>query len=245
MDAFLWLLAALSVNTLLGAVGVITLYFHDEKRLKFISYLLMAFSAGSLLGGAFIHLLPEAAENIESNALYGIALAGFILFALIESYLHHHRCKECNVHPFTYLVLIGDGIHNIIDGVILAAAFVVSIPLGIATSIVIIAHEIPQELGIFGVEVHGGMEKLKALVYSVAAQATCFIGGLAGYFYLASVGQYAQYLLPFAAGGFIYIASSDLIPELHKGEGMKRIYGVITMFIGLVFMIFVKAIFGG
>lgn len=245
MDALLWLLIVLILNTLMGAVGAITLYFRDRETLKFISYLLMAFAAGSLLGGAFLHLLPEASENMNIMLMFEITLIGFILFSLIESYLHFHRCKECNMHPFTYLVLIGDALHNIIDGIILAAAFIVDINIGIATSFVIIAHEIPQELGIFGVEVHGGMEKIKALVYSVLAQSTCIIGGIAGYFWFNSLSEYAAYLLPFAAGGFIYIASSDLIPELHKEEGVKRMYGIVMLFVGLLFMFGVKIMFGG
>ncbi len=237
MDILLWIILVLVLNTLMGGIGiVITGFVNDPIKLHFLSYLLMAFSAGTLLGGAFLHLFPHSFEEIgDGLKISMIALGSYLLFSIMEMYLHYHRCHECEIHPFTYLVLIGDGIHNIIDGIVIAASFLVSIPLGIATSIVIIAHEIPQELGIYGVEVHGGMDKIKSAIYAILAQSTSILGGLLGYFFLNSIKEYVPLLLPFAAGGFIYIASSDLIPELHKDD-KNRHWGFLAMLVGVLLM---------
>jgi zinc and cadmium transporter len=142
-------------------------------------------------------------------------------------------------------MIIGDAVHNMIDGFVLAASFFASIPLGIATTIVIIAHEFPQQLGVFGVLFHGGQTKQKALLYSFLAQCTVIIGGLLGYFLATSAAGASAYLLPIAAGGFIYIAAADLVPEVHKSTGAAKILTFFTFILGLAFMLWVKITFGG
>jgi len=243
MDALIWIIAGTFLVSLLGFAGIFSLWMKEDK-LKKIMHILTAFAVGGLLGGAFFHLLPEASEKLHAEALFLYTLFGFIVFLLIETYLHWHHCDECEIHPYSYLMLIGDAIHNTIDGLVISASFIVSIPLGIVTTVVIFGHEFPQQLGIFGVLVHGGFDKKKAMIYSYLAQSTVIIGGVAGYLLSSTMSTVSAFLLPFAAGGFIYIAASDLIPEMHKEERMKRIVSIAILFIGLIFMYMLK-LYGG
>lgn len=206
-------LVATFLDSLLGFIGIFSLWM-QQKTLDKITYSLVSLAAGALLGGAFFHLIPESLNNLQINTVTIILLIGFLLFFLIESYFHSHLCR-CKKAPFSYLTLIGDGIHNFIDGLIIAASFLVSLHLGIITTLIIMAHEAPQEIGIFGALIYGKFKRKSALIYSFLAQSTVILGGLAGVAY-SSFAQIQNYLLPFAAGGFIYIASADLIPELHK-----------------------------
>lgn len=237
MDLFVWVLLALIADSLIGLSGAVVLLLQNEKKIKFLSFLLVAFAAGALLGGGFLHLIPEAVESLEDVFLvFVLVLVGFVIFLVLEVALHWHSCEECKIHPFSYLVLLGDALHNIIDGIIIATAFLVSIPVGVITTMAIILHEIPQELGIFGVQVYSGIKKTTALRNSFIAQLSCVMGGLAAYFYIGAVQGLSYYILPFAAGGFIYIAASDLIPELHKENKEKKILGFAVFFLGLLFM---------
>lgn len=236
MELFLWVLLALLLDSLVGLSGAFVLLFQDKEKMRFISFLLVAFAAGALLGGGFLHLMPEAIKNIGAFLALELVVLGFVLFLILEIGLHWHSCEECKMHSFSYLVLVGDALHNIIDGVIIAGAFLVSIPVGLVTTLAIILHEIPQELGIFGVQIYAGVKEKIALRNSFIAQLTCVIGGIATFFYLGSVQWLSYYILPFAAGGFVYIAASDLIPELHKENNQKKIIGFLLFFIGLLFM---------
>jgi zinc and cadmium transporter len=243
MDTLLWIIAGTVFVSLLGFAGIFSLWLNEDKLKKFM-HVLTAFAVGGLLGGAFFHLLPEASEKLNMDSLFFYTLVGFIVFLLVETYFHWHHCDDCEIHPYSYMMLIGDGIHNIIDGLVISASFIVSIPLGIVTTLVIFGHEFPQQLGVFGVLVNGGFDKKKAMVYSFLAQSTIVIGGVAGYFLSTTIASVSAFLLPFAAGGFIYIAASDLIPEMHKEERMKRIISIAIFFIGLLFMWMLKMIGG-
>ncbi|MCP4648250.1 MAG: ZIP family metal transporter [bacterium] len=234
-----WILGAAIIDALLGFAGVFSLWV-SKKDLHSILHILVAFAAGSLLGGAFFHLLPESLEVVPAETTLMLTLAGFVLFILLESYFHWHHCEECKIHPFSYTMIAGDAIHNFIGGLILAASFIVSIPLGIATTIAIVAHEVPQQLGIFGVLLKGGIERNKAILYSFAAQSTVILGAIVGYF-LAGMGEgIVPLLVPFAAGNFIYIAASDLIPEMHKTEGTNKAVSILAFGVGLLFMLLIK-----
>ena len=237
---FLWIMGSAILNALLGFVGVFSLWL-SRRDIKKIANILMAFAAGSLLGGAFFHLLPESLEKIDAAQVLLVALAGFVLFIFLETYVHWHHCKECDIHPFSYVILIGDGVHNFLGGLILAASFLISIPLGIATIVAIIAHELPQQLGIFGALVKGGFSKNKAITYSFLAQSTIILGALVGYLLSGVVEGLVVFLVPFAAGNFIYIAASDLIPEMHKAEGWDGIKNIAVFFVGLALMWMLKA----
>lgn len=246
LETFLFILLATFVNGLVGLIGVLTLWVKD-KFLNKILIILVAFSAGALLSGALFHMMAESLEGMEVMTAFTYLLTGFIAFFLIERVLHWRHCHEgkCDVHPFTQLILIGDGIHNFIDGLVIAASFMVSVVFGCVTTIIIIMHEIPQELGDFGVLIYGGFEKARALGFNFLAQLTCVIGGIVGFFFLYTPESVA-FLLPFAAGGFIYIAASDLIPELHKEESMKKsMLSFVFFVIGILFLLGVKIVVGG
>lgn len=246
VHVIIWILLATLINSLVGLVGVIT-FWCKERTLQRILFILVAFSAGTLLGGAFLHIAAEAIEMMEANMVFLLIITGFSAFFLLERFVYWHHCHEdkCDVHPFTYLILIGDGIHNFIDGFIIAASFLINPALGAVTTLIIISHEVPQELGDFGVLVYGGMKKKKALGYNFISQLTAVVGGVVG-FILSSSLDITPLVLPFAAGGFIYIAASDLIPELHKEiDRKKSILSFAFFVIGILFMLAIKIVFGG
>lgn len=183
---------------------------------------LVGFASGSLMGGAFIHLLPESLEK-TGQAVFYYVIVGMVFFFVMEKFLYWRHCHEgkCPIHIFAYVNLIGDGIHNFIDGMIIAASFIISHDLGIATTLAVIFHEIPQEIGDFGVLIYGGFGKRKALAYNFVSALAAIAGALITY-NLAYIQGMEQFLVPFAAGGFIYIAATDLMPELHKKYGAKE-----------------------
>jgi len=244
MQTLLLIFLATLFNSLVGFIGAFSLWIKGKLPDKLLIYL-VAFSAGTLLGGAFFHLLEESLENLTATYSFGMAIVGFILFFIIEGYFHWHRCK-CRPHPFTYLMLVGDAIHNFIDGLIIAAAFFISPLLGIVTTLMILSHEAPQEIGLFATLVYGGYEKKKAILYSFLAQSTCILGGILGYLASVEADAFSHYLIPFAAGGFIYIAASDLIPEIHKMHKRNlesTVYSILSLLVGILLMLAIKLLF--
>ncbi len=234
----IWITISTLVISLISLVGIFTLAL-KEKTLHQILLLLVGFSAGALAGGAFLHLLPESLEKLSPGAAFGYTLFGFSLFFLMERLFYWRHCHEgkCDVHAFTYLNLFGDGLHNFIDGLVIAASFIVNFQLGLATSIAVAAHEIPQELGDFGVLVYGGFSKYRALFFNLLSALTAVLGGVIGYYLSTLISGLALLLLPTTAGGFIYIAASDLIPELHKEkDGSKANLAFILFILGILFM---------
>lgn len=195
--------------------GLLTLVL-DEERLRKILLPLVAFSAGSLLGGALLHLIPEAlGRSGPGIGVFVWTLAGFALFFLMEQFLmwhHHHTVPSGHKKPVTYLILAADGLHNFTGGLAIAGSFLVSVEVGIVTWIAAAAHEVPQELGDFGILIHGGWKPRTALWFNLASALTILPGGLLAYFLAGSIDT--TFLLGFAAGNFIYIAASDLIPEV-------------------------------
>jgi zinc and cadmium transporter len=237
MNTLFLIIGSTFLISLIAFVGMITLFL-KERLLSKILLILVAFSAGALMGGAFLHLLPEAVSKSIDIEIFWWVLGGFIFFFLIEKVLHWHHChKTRHPHTFGYMNLIGDAIHNFTDGLIIAASFIAGPSLGIATTIVIAAHEIPQEIGDFGVLIYSGFKKFRALTLNFIAALTVVIGGLTGYFISAYIQQSIFFLLPLAAGGFIYIASSDLIPEIRKEVEAKKSFLIfITFLIGILLM---------
>jgi len=238
MTTLLWIILSTFIISLLAFVGILVLIL-KEKLLNKILIGLVALSAGALMGGAFLHLLPESLELTEGFNIFIYLLIGFVLFFLIEKLLYWRHCHiiKCPVHTFAYMNLVGDFIHNFIDGLIIAASFVISIPLGIATSIAVALHEIPQEFGDFGVLVYGGFNKFKALLLNFLVAMTAIIGGIVGYYLSTMIEQSAIFLLPFAAGGFLYIAASDLIPEIRKEKVLRKSITTFTVFLlGILIM---------
>lgn len=246
MPALEMILAATIATSLIAFVGALSLKL-SKKLFDILIIALVAFSAGALLSGAFFHLLAESLVVMGANQAFILLFAGFALFFLIEKFLHWHHCHkgECEEHPFTHLILIGDGLHNFIDGLIIAASFMVSAGFGAFTTLLIIAHEVPQELGDFGVLVYGGFSRAKALLFNFLSQLTCVIGGLVGFFFTQSTGI-SEMLLPFAAGGFIYIAATDLVPELKKEKSLRRSLSSFAVFLfGIVFTFAMRMLLGG
>ncbi|MDP2938551.1 MAG: ZIP family metal transporter [Candidatus Omnitrophota bacterium] len=243
----IWILASTFLVSLISLVGILTFLIKDDLLNK-VLFLLVGFSAGSLIGAAFLHLLPEALEQTPSSSVFLAAIVGFVLFFILEKYLYWRHCHEgvCDIHTFTYLNLIGDGLHNFIDGLVIAASFLTSIQIGIITTIGVILHEIPQELGDFSILVYGGFKKSKALFFNFLSALAAIIGCIAGYFLVEKFAQLSSFILPLTAGGFIYIASSDLIPELHKERDVKRGNLALLFFLaGILFMLVAKSLHGG
>lgn len=205
--------------SLISLIGLFALAVKEKYIHRFLLYF-VSFSAGALFADAFLHLLPEAVENYGFTVEISLyVLVGLIFSFVIESFIHWRHChltpsKE-HVHSFALMNLVGDSVHNFIDGLIIGASYLVSIPVGVATTVAVIFHEIPQELGDFAVLIHGGFSKWKALGLNFLTGLTSVLGVVI-VFILGDVTGLVKFLIPFAAGGFIYIAGSDLIPELHK-----------------------------
>ena len=236
---FLYILAAAIIDSSLGLIGAFSIFMSKEKFLTLV-WILIAFAAGTLIAGGIGHLFIHGIKMVGASNSVNLFLFGFVLFFVLERILHWHHCHKikCKVHPVSYLILFGDGVHNIVDGLVIAGTFLVSIPLGIVTTLMIIAHEVPQELGNYAVTVYGGFSKIRALFYNFIAQSTCLIGAVAGYLFSNSFNYY--YLLPFAAGGFVYIAASDLVPMLHEEKNaIKSIISLSIMVIGMIFIVII------
>lgn len=220
-------------------VGIFTLSI-NERRLKSILLFLVSLSAGTLMGGAFLHLLPEAAEHLEPSQLFPTVLFSFVFFFLMEKIFHWRHCHHghCDTHSFGVMNLVGDSIHNFIDGLIIAAAFISNPTLGFISSIAVALHEIPQEIGDFGVLLYAGYSRTKALLLNFVVAMTSLLGVFAG-FALSSVAESAlTYLIPFAAGGFLYISASDLMPEIRKESSLKKSlisFGIFTLGIAIMY----------
>jgi zinc and cadmium transporter len=236
LETWLYALASVLVVSAISLIGILTISMKEEKLAKILLYL-VGFAAGGLLGGAFIHLLPEAVETSGFGLAVSLSvLSGMITFFIVEKAVHWRHChiptSEKHPHPFAYMNLVGDSIHNFIDGLIIGAAYLVSVPLGITTTFAVILHEIPQEIGDFGVLVHGGFKKKRALSMNFLTALTAVAGAVVAIAASFVVENITMFLVPFAAGGFIYIASADLIPELHKEcQETKKSFAQLLMLV--------------
>ncbi len=235
-----------AIVSLVSFVGVVTLLLKEDALDKYINFLI-SLAIGALLGDAFIHLIPESFNSNLNESLVGILIIGGILiFFVIEKFIHWHHHgedKESDIHPVGKLVLVTDGFHNLIDGIIIGASFLVSIPVGIATTIAVVLHEIPQEIGDFAVLIHSGYSKKRALWLNFFSALTSVLGVVIIIIFGNVAKDSIVWFLPIAAGGFIYIALADLIPELHKTKKIKHsliqlaiiILGALSM-IALLFL---------
>lgn len=246
MNILFYIIISTFLISLISFVGAAILFLKKELLDK-VLLILVAFSAGALMGGAFFHLIPEAIEKAGIGELLNIFLYlifGFCLFFILENFIrwHHHHAKDHpEIMPFSYLVLISDGVHNFIDGLIIAASFIVAVPIGIATALAVALHEIPQEIGDYGILVYGGIKRTKALFLNFLSALTVVFGGLVGFLLYEKIGGSIVFLLPFAAGNFIYIACSDLIPEIkHKTSTKKSIVHFFVFLFGIALMLLIK-----
>ncbi|XOB42568.1 MAG: ZIP family metal transporter [Candidatus Nealsonbacteria bacterium] len=245
MTVFLNIIIATFLISLIAFVGALILFL-KEKLLDKILLFLVAFSAGALMGGAFLHLIPEALESVgleNSLNVFLYVILGFCAFFVLENFIkwHHHHVREHpKIMPFSYLILISDAVHNFIDGIVIAASFVASFPIGVVTALAVAFHEIPQEIGDFGILIYGGIKKTKALLLNFLSAISVVFGGIVGYFISEKIESSIVFLLAFAAGNFIYIASSDLIPEIKARTDLKKTSGYFFVFllgIGLMLLL--------
>jgi len=246
MDTLYWIIGSSLLMSAIAMVGSITLLL-KPTTLQRILLPLVAFAAGSLIGGAFFHMIPAGLGAFGNNTwFYAWLLLGFCVFFALEQFLHWHHCNRAQTkckQPLTYLILIGDGLHNFIGGLAIAGTFLIDIRLGIMTWLAAAAHEIPQELGDFGVLIHGGWGKRKALLYNMLSALTFLLGGLVTYFLSFNID--ISFLIPFAAGNFIYIGASDLVPEVNKHEDIKtNLVNYAAFITGILLMLSIKVLLG-
>lgn len=241
-------LISVLVVSLIPLVGIAVIF--GKRKQADIVIVLIGLATGALFGDVFFHLLPEIynANNSLIRSAWLIT-AGIFLFFVLEKFLNwHHKhinshdrhCqgKDCPViQPLGYVVLIADGFHNFIDGVLIAASYFVSIEIGIATTLAVIFHEIPQEIGDVGVLLHAGFEKMQAIIFNIYSGFTAIAGALLSLVAIGIFINLANILLPIATGGFIYLAGSDLVPELHKTTDFQQsLIQLSAMVVGIAVM---------
>ena len=238
------ILAGLAISLI--SLALVLLVSLKEKILDEILLPLVALSAGAVIGGAFLHLLPEAIELTDDEIIFPTILIGFILFYILEKSLHHHHInkKGEHIHTFHYMTIIGASIHSVLDGIIIVASFVVSIPIGIATFIMVASHEIPKKVGDFGVLVYGGINKKRAIIINFVLSLGLVIGAIVGFIISRNTEKATEILLPLAAGGFIYIGAADLLPEFRKEIDLRKSIIVFEFFIlGILIMWLINILF--
>lgn len=246
MSTLSWIIGSSLLMSAIALVGSVTLIL-KESTLQRIILPLVAFSAGSLIGGAFFHMIPAGLSQYgNNNSFFVWIIAGFSVFFALEQLLHWHHCHRATAsckQPLTYLILLGDGLHNFIGGLAIAGTFIIDIRLGIMAWLAAAAHEIPQELGDFGVLVHGGWDKRKALLFNVLSALTFLAGGLLTY--VISSNMDVSFLIPFAAGNFLYIGAADLVPEIRKHKDLGvNIINFIFFLLGVSLMLLIKIVLG-
>lgn len=247
LEVFIYSIVSVLIVSLVSLLGIFTLFLNASKLQK-ILLLLVSFSVGALLGDVFIHILPETIDTYGFTPLISIfILSGILFFFILEKFIHWRHCHVYGVcethdshrhpHSIAWMNLFGDGMHNFIDGMIIAGSYIVSIPLGVATTIAVVLHEVPQEIGDFGVLLHGGFSRKKALLFNFISALAAIIGALFSFTIGLYFKNYMMFILPFTAGGFIYIAGSDLIPELHKElKARKSLNQLLAILLGIGIM---------
>ena len=243
MSVLAWIVTGGVLMSALALVGALTLVLSPATQARMVRPL-VAFAAGSLLGGALLHMIPEASRGGPSSYLW--VAAGFTAFLGLEQFLHWHHCHQATSDcqkPLTYLILVGDAMHNLLGGMAVGAAFLIDVHLGITTWLAAAAHEVPQELGDFGILVHGGWSRGRALLFNVLSALTFLLGGLVAW---AGAGSFDTLgLLAFSAGTFIYIGASDLVPEVNKHREMSANVVHFTAFVaGLALLALIRLVRG-
>lgn len=244
MEVWIYTILSVLIVSIVSLIGIFTIGL-KEKKIHSFAIILVSLAAGTLLGDAFIHLIPEAFEhNKNTTSMY--ILTGILLFFVVEKFIHWRHCHndiDCQVHK-KHLVpmnIIGDSIHNLIDGMLIAASFSASITTGIATTIAVVLHEIPQEIGDFGILVYSGIKIPKALFINFLTALTALLGAAITLLIGTKFITFTQNLIPIAAGGFIYIAGTDLIPELHHEIGLKKALKQLSLLaLGILIMYTLK-----
>lgn len=233
---YLYPLLSVIVVSLVSFVGILFLSIKEEKLKKYIDAFI-GLAVGALLGGSFIHILPETLNNPKIGDKAGLAIIiGIFIFFVMEKFLHwhHHGDDHQNkkIHPVGKLILFSDGVHNLIDGIIIGTSFLIDFHIGLAATIAVILHEIPQEIGDFAVLLHAGYSRKRALWLNFVSALMAVVGVIISLALGNITESFVDYCLPIAAGGFIYVAVADLIPELHKNKTLKN--SLIQIFMGFI-----------
>jgi zinc and cadmium transporter len=240
--------AATILVSLVSLVGIALLSL-NKKTLDTVVFLILSFATGTLFAAAFFDLFPEALEGLEAEAVFATALSGIIVLFVLERLVHwHHEHHDHLKHekPVAYLVLLGDGLHNFFDGIAIAASFITSLELGVTTTFAIIAHEIPQELSDFTLLKYAGFSTKKAIMFNLLSGLAAVIGAISFFYFSSAVENLQFYGLAFTAGVFLYIAGTDLLPELHKEEKRsKSVIQLAAMLLGIVVIWFLVSNLGG
>lgn len=242
LTIYIYAFISVIIVSFVSFVGVFSLTLKDDFVKKYIG-LFISLAVGALLGDSFIHLIPETFEKSSGPTLTGLLIIiGILIFFILEKFLHWHHCHEpenCITHSNKNLAiinLVGDAFHNFIDGAIIAGSFLAGPIIGLSTTIAVIIHEIPQEIGDFGILLHAGLSRKKALFFNFLSALFAFLG-LFIVFIFSGIENMLSFVLPLTAGGFIYIALADLIPELHKENStFKSIFQIITFLLGITTM---------
>jgi zinc and cadmium transporter len=245
MTAFAWIVGGGALMVTVSLIGGLV-FLGNDRGLERAGPALVAFAAGSLIGGALFHLLPVAlAGGTEPHGPLGWVALGLLAFFVLEQFLHHHHCRRASAtcrRPVGYLVLLGDGLHNLLGGLAIGATFLQDVRAGMAAWLAAAAHEIPQELGDFGVLVHAGWTRRAALAMNLLSATTFLLGGFVAYAGADVIDP--SVLLPFAAGNFLYIGAADLVPEINKPRELATAATHLAAFTGGLGLMFVLALSG-
>lgn len=240
-QTLIYIIIANLLMATISIIGVITLFI-NKHLLKEILIFFVSLSAGTMLGAAIFHLIPESYVDLGFWTTSIMIFIAILIFFLIEKGLHwHHHHDVDDKHTLGLMNLIADSFHNFLDGIIIAGTFLASIPLGISTTLNVLLHEIPQELGDFGVLLHSGFTIKKALIANLLVSLVSLVGGILGFMFFNVFEGLTGYITAFAAGGFIYIATTDLIPEIkEEAKEHKLWFAIICFLLGFVLMFILK-----
>lgn len=227
---------SVSLVSAFSLIGVLFLFF-GQKRLKKVSFILVSLAVGSMFGDVAWHLLPEAFE-VDGHSVPFALVSGILVFFVLEKVLHwQHEHEPGHSHTVGRMSIAGDAMHNLLDGILIGSTFIINPTIGFATTIAVILHEIPQEIADFGILIHAGFSKQKALMFNLLSALTAFVGLVISFWLGATITNFTPIMLAFTAGGFIYIAGSDLIPELHRDpESGNSIFELSAIVAGLLLM---------
>lgn len=234
------LLQIIIATVLVSLISLVGLFIAGDKVKKYLKYFI-AFATGTLIAASFFDLIPEALEKVPLGDGLSVVVFGILLFFLIETFLHWHHCgsDDSDKKPVGVLIFAGDFVHNFVDGLLIASAFLLDFSTGLLTTFIVMVHEIPQEVGDFSILIHSGYKKRQALKINFISALSAVIGGIVGFFIFDAVASLTPYAVLVAAGGFLYIALTDIIPELHgTKEGVKKIYESLIFIVTVVFMKF-------
>jgi zinc and cadmium transporter len=235
-------IASTMAVSLISITGIFFLALKTDKLQKIV-FILVSIAVGALLGNVFFHLIPESFETIENKGLIAIlTLSGILSFFVLEKFLHWHHGHDVghmDQHPksYGYISLFADGVHNFTDGILIAAGWMAGPEIGMATTLTVVLHEIPQEISDFGILIHAGFTAKRALWLNFYAALTAVLGTVITLMIGTKVQSLSHWVLPFAAGGFIYLAGTDLMPELNKEKSsLNSLVQLLMIIAGLALM---------